>query len=352
MVLMGKKSLIIFLFLAAAVPAFAGPLPSPPAGKLYHGVYPGGAFQLEDVIATAELTSYQATVGKKAAWVYFSNDWFRDRAFPAGTADWVRNNGSVPFIRLMLRSSAAINTAEAVFTLDRIASGEFDADLRGWFRSAKEFQTPLLVEYGTEVNGRWFPWNGFWNGGPDGPEKFKTAYRHIIGLAREEGAGNITWVFHVNYHDDPAAAWNRFEYYYPGDEWIDWLGLSVYGEQTPTGLVNFRFRALMDKTYARLAKLSPDKPVALIEFGVTSLNKLVNQANWADQALRDLTRPRWKRLVGFAWWNEAWHNYDPVYDVNMRIEDNPALARVFRKRIAENGKVLDRATPQPAGSGN
>ncbi len=340
--LMGKKTLIVFLFWVAAALAFASPLPAPPAGKLYHGVYPGGAFQIEDVITTAELTSYQETVGKQAAWVYFSNDWFNGRAFPLETATWIRENGSVPFIRLMLRSSAAVNTPEATFTLERIASGEFDADLQAWFQAARDFRSPLLVEYGTEVNGRWFPWNGVWNGGPAGPEKFKAAYRHLVGLARSQEADNITWVFHVNYHDDPGAGWNRFENYYPGDDWVDWLGVSVYGEQTPSGLANFRFRALMDKTYARLVKLSPRKPVAVLEFGVTSLNKLVDQAKWADQALKDLTRPRWPRVAGFAWWNEAWHNYDPPYDVNMRVEDNTALAKVFRRRIAENGKVLDK----------
>jgi len=343
MVLMGKKALIIFLFLLAAATVYAGPLPLPPAGQMYHGVYPGGAYQEQDVITTAELTSYQTSVGKKAVWVYFSDDWFRGRGFPNETAGWIRDNGSIPFIRLMLRSSDQMNTLEATFTLDRIASGEFDADLRAWFQSAREFKTPLLVEYGTEVNGQWFSWNGVWNGGTAGVDKFKNAYRHIIQLARDQQADNLTWVFHVNYNDDPATGWNRFENYYPGDEWIDWLGVSVYGEQTPDGLLNFSFRTLMDRVYARLAKLSPGKPVAVLEFGVTSLNTLVNQANWADDALKDLTRPRWPRVVGFAWWNEAWHNYDePAYDTDMRVEDNPALAKVFRKRIAENGKVLDK----------
>ncbi len=336
MVLMVKKPLILFLFLAAALPALAGPLPSPPGGKLYHGVYPGGAFLPEDIVTKAELTSYQALAGKKAAWVYFSDDWSRSRAFPAETAGWIRENGSVPFIRLMPRGNTQ---------LEQIAGGEFDGNLRAWFAAAKAFRTPLLVEYGTEVNGRWFPWNGTWNGRAAGPDKFKNAYRHLVKLAREQGATNITWVFHVNYKDDPVADWDRLENYYPGDEWVDWLGVSVYGAQKPRSLINIPFRTLMDRAYARLVKMSPAKPVVVLEFGVTSLNKLVNQAGWADQALSDLSRPRWPRVIGFAWWNEAWHNYNPAYDVNMRVEDNPALAKVFRKRIAENGNILDKIEP-------
>ena len=32
---------------------------------------------------------------------------------------------------------------------------------------------------------------------PDGPERFRDAYRHIIDLFRKEDVKNITWCFHV-----------------------------------------------------------------------------------------------------------------------------------------------------------
>ena len=343
---MVKKSLLLGLFicLTAAI-ASAGPITAPPPGQLYHGVFPGGVNRNEDAIDPAGLASYQQTAGKKAAWVYFSHNWFRDRAFPAATAGWIRDNGSLPFIRLMLRSSEELNTAEAVFTLDRINHGDFDADLKAWARSAKEFKTPILAEYGTEVNGRWFAWNGSWNGSAEaGPEKFKRAYRRIIQIARDEQADNLLWVFHVNYNDDPDEAWNRLENYYPGGAWIDWVGVSVYGAQKPSGEANAGFRELMDAVYPRLVKLAPGKPIAVLEFGVTSLDKKIDQAGWANRALKDLTGRRWPRVIGFAWWNEAWHNGgDPGFDTNMRIQDNPALAKVFKQRVGANKKVLGSA---------
>jgi hypothetical protein len=351
MTLMVKKLLLTGLFFClAATLSSASPLSPPATGKFYHGVFPGGVNQNEDVVAEPDLASYQQIAGKKAAWVYFSHNWFRDRTFPSAEAGWVRNNGSLPFIRLMLRSSEGLNPAEAVFTLDRINNGDFDEDLKAWARSAKEFKTPLLAEYGTEVNGRWFPWNGVWNGGAGlGPEKFKAAYRRIIQLSRDEGADNVCWVFHVNYNDDPNEEWNQLENYYPGETWIDWVGISVYGAQKPSGEAAVSFRQLMDAVYPRLAELAPDKPVAVVEFGVTALNKQINQADWADRALKDLTGRRWPRVIGFAWWNEAWHNSEgPAYDTNMRVQDNPALAKVFRKRVGGNRNVLDQIVLPPA----
>ena len=316
----------------------------PPAGDMYHGVFPGGVTGEEDDITPASLSSYEQTAGKPAAWVYFSHNWYRDRGFPAQTATWIRDAGSVPYIRLMLRSSAEFGVAEPTFTLERITNGEFDTDLRAWARSASDFGSPLIAEYGTEVNGEWFRWNGIWNGGAVGPERFREAYRHIITIAREAGANNILWVFHANNRDDPDEPWNRLENYYPGDEWIDWIGVSVYGAQTPREEDTGSFRESMDAIYPRLTSLNPGKPIVLLEFGVTSGNPGVDQAAWAKGALEDITSSRWARLMGFSWWNEAWENDDnPLHNTDMRVQDNAALAEVFRGLVGRQDNVLGRA---------
>ncbi|NLF38715.1 beta-mannanase [bacterium] len=329
------------------------PIEPPPAGYYYHGVYPGGVTGEEDDITPAGVASYESHAGKRVAWVYFSHNWYRDRSFPLATASWISASGSVPFVRLMLRDSARQDRRNHVFTLKRLLKGVFDEDLRAWARSARDFSAPLIAEFGTEVNGRWFPWNGRWNGRgrkkgygdptePNGPERFRDAYRHIVDLARSEGATNVLWVFHVNNEDWPAVSWNRFENYYPGDDYIDWLGVSVYGAQTPREDAWPLFRPLMDAVYPRLAALSSNKPVALLEFGACRNNPLGDQAAWADAALSDILASRWPRLLGFSWWNEWWQNdNNPAHDTTMRLEDNPALSNVFRTLVGGSTNVLE-----------
>lgn len=80
---------------AAAAPMKVGP---PPAGTLYHSVYPGGVTGEEDDITPADVDAYEAQVGKSVAWVYFSNNWYRSRAFPTATATWIRDRGAAPYI--------------------------------------------------------------------------------------------------------------------------------------------------------------------------------------------------------------------------------------------------------------
>ncbi len=326
----------------------------PPAGSLYQGVFPGGLSGEEDDITPRDLRAYEQAVGKSAAWVYFSDNWYRGRAFPLATATWIRDAGCIPFIRLMMRSDPYQNHAEPTFTLDRIAGGAFDDDLRSWMREAYAFGTPLLVEFGTEANGRWFPWNGIWNGGgalngfgdaaqPDGPERFRTAYRHIIQIARDEGAVNIQWAFHVNNGDNPEEDWNRLENYYPGDEWIDWIGVSAYGASSALDSEYPSFREQMDAAYPRLAALSPNKPIVVLEFGTALGNPAMKQAEWAQQALKDLASLRWPRIIGFSWWNERWANDgDSTHDTSMRLQENPQLAAAFSELVGENPRILGR----------
>ena len=332
----------------------------PPMGKLYHGVYPGGRTGEEDDILPSDLASYEQTVHKRAAWVYFSNNWYRDRHFPLAAATWIRDAGSVPFIRLMLRDSPEQDRPNRVFTLKRILQGQFDRDFKAWAAAARDFHTPLIVEYGTEVDGDWFPWNGRWNGGgqkkgygnpkyPDGPERFRDAYRRIVTIMRGEGATNITWVFHVNSDASPQTWWNRMEYYYPGDAYVDWLGVSAYGAQTPMDNWCDAFADSMDAVYPRLAALSLAKPIAVLEFGVTARNPICDQASWAESALTELVSLRWPRIIAFSWWNERWQNDDnPAHDTDMRVQDDADLAKVFRRLVGANRNVLGRLILSPA----
>jgi hypothetical protein len=307
---------------------------TPPPGRLVHGAFPGGKSGDEDDITPADVEAYEKAAGCKLFWVMFSSNWFRTRRFPAKMASWIRARGSIPYIRLMLRSDTREDHREPEFTLRAIARGKFDRDLRAWGRAAARFGSPLIVEYGTEMNGRWFPWNGAWNGKRRGPARFRRAYRHVIDVIRGQGAANIVWVFHVNHEDDPPRAWNRFEQYYPGDGYIDWLGVSIYSALDPRQKERTDFAASLRRNMKRFSRMAPDKPVIIAEMGTDVRNRHEPAARWANGALKRILSHRWKRLIGFAWWNETWPNDDtPAHDTDLRLQSSPALRAVFRKHL-------------------
>ena len=344
-------ALLTIAFTAAGFSSAAQSIPPPAEGRFYHGCYPGGITGEEDDITVRDVLSYEKIVGQNVAWVYFSNNWYAGRRFPVETATWIRKHGAVPYIRLMLRSrNHAIGKPEREFTLQAIIDGKFDGDLKAWGRAAGAFGSPLIVEYGTEVNGEWFGWNGKFHGGnkkdgfghpgkADGPERFVAAYRHIVDTVRSAGAAKITWVFHLDAAQSPEAAWNRFENYYPGSDYVHWIGVSCYGPQKPSDgeeeIIGFREK--FDPVYPRIVKLAPDKPIMIAEFGCTSGYPHVRAEAWAGAALKDILSGRWPNVRGFSWWNERWENDGiPAHDTTMRVQDNPALGRAFRDIMKEH----------------
>jgi hypothetical protein len=299
--------------------------------NLYHGIYPGGFSGTEDDFSELDVLSYEKRVEKKASFIYFSHNWFKSHKFPKEMVDWIYARGSIPYIRLMLRSNN-INQGfnEKTYSLKRINSGALDIDLIDWFSTAAQYKAPMFVEYGIEVNGEWFPWNGTWNGKERGPEAFKGVYRHLIELSRVTGASNILWSFHLDSNEYPLEDWNKFENYYPGDNYIDLFTVSVYGMLTPLDIQKVVFANKFNNVYPRMKVLSKDKPIIVIEFGSTLDNPNQDQAEWARESLNSIFSGRWEGLIGFSWWNEFWHNKAGVKSTTMRVQDNPALVKVFK----------------------
>ncbi len=258
---------------------------------IYHGAFPDLG-STEDQVDARRIHEFERLAGKPLAWVYFSNNWYGQIRFPINEVALINNMGRLPFIRMMPRSRFEESGPDPVYSLQRIIDGAFDDELRQWARDAAATGIPLLVEFGTEMNGDWFPWNGRYNGGAetqgygdpalaDGPERFRDAYRHIIELCDSQGADNITWFFHIDAYGAPEADWNQPRNYYPGDQYIDWLGVSVYGPQE-AGEDYQEFGEILDDVYPVLLDLA-DKPVAVLEFAVTELGarrRLSLAPNW------------------------------------------------------------------------
>ena len=313
-------------------------------GKFYHGVYPGTEDGLEQAITPEALEKYEKAAGREAAWVYFSHNWYQGRTFPVDNVRWIHECGRVPFIRLMLRSAANNPRPDPTYRLDRIVRGDFDVPLRDWGTAAAAFGAPMLVEWGTEMNNDQFGWSAKFNGGPPmGLRLFRESFGRIVNVIRDQGgAKNITWVFHVDAVEELEAGPNSFESYYPGQDVVDWVALSVYGAQA----VNEDCPPIADRLLAtckRLAEVAPGKPIVIAEFGTAHNSKrCAGLTKWTESAFDAILRADVPFPVcGFSWWNEKFgENGEPA---NMRVEEGPgAFKQLFRQKLSDKARILER----------
>jgi hypothetical protein len=302
---------------------------NPPEFGVYFGAFSCGA--TEDSVTLDKLNEIKEIAGFTPAWIYFSNNWFKNIIFPEKEVKAIWKFGSVPCIRLMPRSDFTANKPDPVYTLQKIIDGKFDSELKKWAVSAKETNIPIMIEFGTEVNGNWFPWSGAQN--ENDPKKFVNAYRHIIELFRKQSAYNITWVLHVGAYSAPNEDWNKMSEYYPGDDYIDWIGVSIYGAQSPNEeIVNFV--ESFDNVYNEMCSISENKPLAILEFGIVD-NKVEGlKANWIQSVFSSIRDYRYPRIKALSYWNSKWVNDDGSVS-NMRLDSSPDVLQKTQELLSD-----------------
>jgi beta-mannanase len=328
---------------------------APPTKGVYQSAITdfGGS---EDNVTAKKILDYEKMIGKKIVWAYFSNNWGSGIKFPEKSVRIIHSLGVVPFIRMMPRTTFTEDKQDPNFTLQSIIDGKFDSNLTKWAMDAKRVGIPLMVEFGTEVNGHWFPWSGIQNGGgitnkygnptfPDGPERFRDAYRHIIDLFRKEGVTNITWCFHVYPPLDVGKPgildqpWNAIKNYYPGDNYIDWIGISVYGS-FDRGADWESFSGILDNAYPQLAAISSKKPLAVFEFGVLEDPLQGNKSKWIQDALQSIENGRYPRIKAISYWDEKWNDCVIVClpklngEIDLRLNSSTSSLDTYRKIIS------------------
>lgn len=317
-----------------------------PAKGAYTGAYIDFG-EKEDSVTLEAIEKFDALVGKQQAIVGFSNDWDLER-FPKEQIEIVASYGALPLI-YWLPWSRELQEFESVtpkdhnrFNLDLILAGKWDQYIDQWAEQAREIKYPLLVAWGIEMNGNWFPWCGIFYGAGEttnskcatcfkGPEKYKAAYRYIVERVRKKGATNVLWVWHVNNTSDPEEPWNTMSIYYPGSDYVDWIAMSAYGQQYPKQdwvTLDYAFKF----PYEQLKLIDKSKPLMLAEWGIGEFPKSGDKALWLKEAFSRL-ETEFGGIKAMVFWHERWQNSDLLYS-NLRVNSSERSVETYRRAVS------------------
>ncbi len=310
--------------------------------KIYFGAFPdfGGT---EDKVTTKRIEDFEALINKKPFWAYFSQNWYNGILYPKEAIGKIHAKGIVPFVRLMPRSDTQQYVKESRFTMQNIIDGLFDKALRQWAKDAKKDNIPLLMDFAVEPNGDWFSWSGIFNGKDrkdgygdknyfDGAERYRDAYRHIIDIFRDENVKHVTWFFHADIYANPDEEWNRAKYYYPGDDYIDWIGVSLYGAQNPNENYWDSFSEILKERYKSINEISIQKPIALLEFGVTDNHPVGDKAQWLEDAFETILSGKYIHFKAISYWHETWEEEENVW-ATIRMDSSQESLESFKKYL-------------------
>ena len=311
-------------------------LAAPPSGKAYAAAFPffSNERRNEDAVSAQRIDSFEQLASRPLAWGYFSNHWLRGRIrFPTKAVDAIWQHGSMPFVRMMPWSRQVQGEADPIFRMADIAGGRWDAEIAQWADDARRSGIPIMVDFGPEMNGEWFPWNGAYAGELAGAHAYRNAFRHVVTLFRQRGATNVSFAFHIDAEGEPAQAWNDPKQYYPGNAYVDWVGASVYGADTPAYEWT-PFSTGLAVAIVRLRSVARGKPFAVFEWGVVEAPAKGDKARWIDNAFRALAEQRFAAVRAVSWWDERWENDDGSWS-DLRIDSSPGALAAYRRGIED-----------------
>lgn len=314
------------------------------------GAYTGAYIdfgETEDNVTLEAIDHFEEQAGKHQAIVAFSSFW-GENTFPSEPIEVISQHGSVPLVfwspwdRPYQEELVQKNGPDR-FRLENILDGQCDEYIDQWAAGAAAYARPIFVSLCNEMNGNWFPWSGRYYGGTRpiagtnpveyvGPEYVKRAYRYIVDRMRAHGAWNVLWVFHVNNFSEPMEPGTTFAQYYPGPGYVDWLGLSVYGQQFPNGKWDL-FQDMLKAPYDEICKLDAHKPVMITEWGIGEFPLNGDKSQWLDDAFKDIEAD-FPRVHAAVYWHERWQNTKTLFYSNLRINSSPKALDAFRRGMA------------------
>ena len=220
----------------------------------------------------------------------------------------IRDHGAVPMITWEPQTSS-----EGKIELSKIARGRYDGYIRSAARVAAAWGKPLMIRFGQEMNGSWYPWSPAF-GNP--ARSFVKAWRHVVRLFRREGANKVYWVWTPYVETDENLPFRRF---YPGDRYVDWAGVDAYNWGGRFAWKSFR--GLFARSYRDLLRLT-DRPLMIGEVGSGEIGG--NKSRWLRLMLRRDV-PRMTHVRAVVWFDDA----DPKGD--LRVDTSAAALRSLRR---------------------
>jgi mannan endo-1,4-beta-mannosidase len=202
-------------------------------------------------------------------------------------------------------------------TVAAIADGRSNGYITRFAQQVRALNLPVAISFGHEFNGFWYPWGTT----AATAAQFVAAWRLIHRLFAAAHATNVIWVWNPNVIS--AEPQLELSAYYPGDAYVDWVGVTGYfGADGP-----YSFDGVYGPTMREIRGFTT-KPFIIAETSVQT----GPYATAAAQSLVTGVRQH-SDVLGFVWFDYS------KAGVDWRLESRPPVQAAIAAGLAGLGLV-------------
>lgn len=208
-----------------------------------------------------------------------------------------------------------------------ILDGQYDDFFNDYAKKIKEFNHPIMFRLNNEMNGDWCTYSSYYYS--KDADIFKDVYKYIYKVFESNGVDNVLWVWNPHDNSFPDFKWNSYLNYYPGDEYVDIVGLTGYNAGTYYEGEKWRdFNEIYIPLYNEYVE-NFNKPFMITEFGCNSVGG--DKVKWINEMFSNIKH--FKNIKVAIWWNGIdWdQNMNParIY----RLDENEDTIKTFREGL-------------------
>lgn len=210
-----------------------------------------------------------------------------------------------------------------------ILDGKYDDYFAEYAERLKTFGHPVLFRLNNEMNGDWCWYSAYYTA--KDAEVYKAAWRYIHNIFDQHGVDNVLWVWNPHDVSRPDFKWNHFMAYYPGDEYVDIIGLTGYNTGTYFPGERWRtFSEIYHPMYNEYSNLF-DKPFMITEFGSNSVGG--NKAAWMKDMFLQL--PNYPNIKVAIWWSGIDYDRQGNPGRIYILDEDEETIKTFREHVTK-----------------
>lgn len=210
-----------------------------------------------------------------------------------------------------------------------ILDGKYDDYFADYAGHLKDFGHPVLFRLNNEMNGDWCWYSAIYTG--KDTELYQAMWRYIHDIFQKNGVDNVVWVWNPHDLSRPAFKWNHYLMYYPGDQYVDIIGLTGYNTGNYFPGEEWREFAEIYPPLEREYAAVFNKPMMITEFSSNSVGG--DKVAWIHRMFDQIKTL--KSIKVAVWWSGIDYDQQGRPGRIYLLNENQAVIDAFRERLKE-----------------